>query len=75
MSTAILKYFSPATLFTSRNDIGFLKFANRKANRSVKHVLEKQANQQSAKRAQNVRKLFQHQQTQDRLTRLVQFIH
>ena len=45
MSTNILKYFSPATQLDSHNDIGIVEeSAAREANRSVKRVLEKQAN-------------------------------
>ena len=45
MSTGIRQYFSPTTPFPSRKDTGIGTLATRKANGSVKRVLEKQAMQ------------------------------
>ena len=50
MSTGIRQYFSPTTSFSSRRDSVIGALATREANGSVKHVLEKQARQQSAKK-------------------------
>ena len=50
MSTGVLKHFSPATWLPGHNDTGIGELATCEANRSIKCVLEKQANQQSAKK-------------------------
>ena len=47
MSTGNYQYFSPTTPFPSRKDTGIGALATREANGSVKHVLERQARQQS----------------------------
>ena len=50
MSISIHQYFSPTTRLPSHKDTGIGAVATREANGGVKHVLEKQASQQSAKK-------------------------
>ena len=50
MSTGIRQYFSPTTQLPSHKDTGIGAVASREANGRVKHVLEKQASQQSTKK-------------------------
>ena len=50
LSTGICQYFSPTTRLPSHKDTGIRAVAPRKANGGVKHVLETQASQQSAKK-------------------------
>ena len=48
LKTGIRQYFSLATPFPGRKDTGIGALATCKANGSMKHMLEKQARQQSA---------------------------
>ena len=50
MSAGTLKYFSPVTGFPNHKGTGIREVATRKANGSMKHVLEKQREQSSAKK-------------------------
>ena len=50
MSTGFRQYFSPTMSFPSRRDSVIGALAIHEANGSVKHVLEKQARQQRAKK-------------------------
>ena len=50
MSTGIRQYFSPTMSFSSCRDSVIGVLATHEANGSVKHVLEKQARQQRAKK-------------------------